>query len=241
MANGEPEFNYGANKDNIQDEERVPQLDTPFLGEAYLKDVRIDNELGSDNYRVLIMEFICLPPNEAGFPMESQKQYRVTEWEPDQEDTIPGDGDERSNIGKLLDRLAYRLKYWIGSEEKAAEICQMKGDSLAEAWDNLRERVVKAMAEHVPRDTVENPRENDDVKIVRIKVLGSVYYSQRDKTQKSGLGIPNYKGVISDDDSEYPVSLSPREKEDNKEWADFQSSTPSDTSEVESEDKRYDF
>jgi hypothetical protein len=237
----DPEFNFGANKENIQDEERVPQLDTPFLGEAYLKNVALDNQLGNDNYRVLQMEFICLPPNEAGFSMDSPKQFRVTEWEPDEEDAIPDDPDEDSDIQKMLDRLAYRLKYWIGSEEEAAEVVQMKGDSLAEAWDNLRERIVEAMHPHVPGDTVENPRENDDVKVVRIKVLGSVYYSSRDQTQKASLGMPNYPGVISDDDSEYPVSLSPREKDDNKEWADFQSSSPSDTGDVEPEDEQYEF
>jgi len=239
MAN--EEFNFGANTDNIQDEERIPQLDVPFLGEAYLKDVRLDNQLGNDNYRVLQMEFVCMPPNEAGFSMESAKQYRVTEWEPDEEDAIPDGADEDSVIQKMLDRLAYRLKYWIGSEEEAAEVVQMRGDSLAEAWDNLRERIVQAMDEHVPGETVDNPHENEDVKVVRIKVLGSVYFSSRDQTQKSSLGMPNYKGVISDEDSEYPVSLGPREKDDNKEWADFQSSTPSDTGDVEAEDDEYEF
>lgn len=240
MANGEPQFNYGANAENIQEDERIPQLDTPFLGEAYLKDVRLDNELGDDNYRVLQMEFVCLPPNETVFSMDSPKQHRVTYWEPDEEDTLPGD-DGVTNIQKMLDRLAYRLKYWIGSEEEAAKVVQMRGDSLAEAWDNLRERIVKAMDPHVPGETVDNPRENDDVKIVRIKILGSVYFSNRDQTQKSSLSIPNYKGVISDDDSEYPVSLGPREKEDNKEWAEFQSSTPTDTEEVDAEDEQYEF
>lgn len=240
MANGEPQFDYGANAENIQDDERIPQLDTPFLGEAYLKDVRLDNELGDDNYRVLQMEFICLSPNEARFSMDSPKQHRVTYWEPDEEDTLPGD-DGVTNIQKMLNRLAYRLKYWIGSEEKAAEVVQMRGDSLAEAWDNLRERIVKAMDPHVPGEAVDNPRENDDVKIVRIKILGSVYFSNRDQTQKSSLSMPNYKGVISDNDSEYPVSLGPREKDDNKEWAEFQSSTPSDTEEVDAEDEQYEF
>lgn len=237
----DPEFNFGANAENIQDEERIPQLDTPFLGDAYLKDVRIDNELGSDNYRVLVMEFVCLPPNEAGFSMEGVKQHRVTEWEPDEEDAIPDDPDEDSDIQKMLDRLAYRLKYWLGGEENAAEVVQMKGDSLAEAWDNLRERIVKAMDDHVPEDTVDDPRENEDVKVVRIKVLGSVYYSSRDQQQKSSLGMPNYPGVISDENSEYPVSLSPREKDDNSEWADFQSSTPSDAEDVDAEDEQYEF
>lgn len=241
MANDEPEFNYGANKDNLQEESRAPRLDTPFLGEAYLRDVQIDNELGSDNYRVLKLEFMCLPPNESRFSMESEKVYRVVEWEPDEEDAIPDSPDEDSNIQRMLDRIAYRLKYWIGSEEEAAEIVQMRGDSLAEAWDNLRERVVEAMAPHVPGDTLEDPRSQDEYKIVRIKVTGSVYFSSKNQTQKSSFDMPNYKGVISDDNSDYPVTLGPGEKDGNKEWAEFQSSTPSSTDEVEEGDTEYEF
>lgn len=240
MANGEPEFNFGANEENIQDEERMPRLDTPFLGDAYLKDVRIDNELGNDNYRVLQMDFVCLPPNDAGFSLENPKQFTLTYWEPDEEDTVPESPDEDSNLQKTLDILAYRLKYWIGSEKEAAKIVQMQGGSLAEAWDNLRERVVKAMDEYVPGTDLENPRENENVKIVRIKILGSVYFSKRDQEQKSNIDMPNYKGTISDDDSDYPVSLSPREKDDNRKWADFKGSTPSDTEDVAG-DEKYEF
>jgi len=235
----EPQFNFGANTESVQEDSRMPQLDTPFLGEAYLQDVRIDNELGSSNYRVLIMEFVCLPPNEANFKMNSTKQHRIVEWEPRDEDLEVGPNDDVPRVQKQMDRLAYRLKYWIG-EEEAINVVQMQGDSLAEAWDSLRERIVKAMDPHVPNAAVENPRENDDVKIVRIKVNGSVYYSQRDQTQKSSLGVPNYKGVISDENSEYPVSLSQNEQESNREWAEFQNSAPSSADEV-TEDTEYEF
>lgn len=238
MAN--ESFNFGANADDLQEEDRMPMLDVPFLGDSYLKDVRIDNELGGDNYRVLQLDFVCLPPNEAGFSLESPKEHTVTMWEPDEEDTIPGDGDDPSNIQKMLNTLAYRLKYWIGSEEEAAEVVQMQGDSLAEAWDNLRERVVKAMDPYVPGDKVDNPREEEGLQIVKIKVLGSVYFSSQDQQQKSSLGMPPYKGHISNEDSEYPVSLSPNEKDGNKEWAEFQSSTPSSTEDV-AEDEEYEF
>lgn len=239
------QFNFGANAEKAEDELRVPQLDVPFLGNAYLKDVRIDNELGSDNYRVLITEFICVPPNQANFDMQSAKEYREVYWEPDQEDTIP-DGDGPSRIQKMLDRLAYRLKYWFeddedkSREQKAADVVQMSGDSLAEAWDNLRERIVEAMAPKVPEEPIQNPMKQDKYKIVQVMILGNVYWSNAQGQQVADLSMPAYKGTIADDNSEYPLSLSPQQTNENREWSEFHNSTPSGTDEV-TEDEDYEF
>jgi len=249
-------FSASANLDNIKDESRTPRLDVPFCGFAFLQDVRIDNEFTSNDARILIMDFVLMPPNEAKYSLDSAKSHWEVHWEPREEDFQEGPDGEDSRVQKELDRLAYRMKYWLGSEEKAKQVAQADGESVSEFWDNLRENIVEAMAPQVnPEveigDVIESVNRtfsddenvsrkklihgepglykvgDDTVRVVKVKITGSTYVNSSGE-KKGSLQMPKYKGVISNEESDFPVSLSTNEQQGNRDWIDFSKVEPSD-------------
>lgn len=150
------EFDFGASAEGAQDSQLAPQLNVPYLGPAFLRDVEVVNDFGNadDPYRVLVFEYAVFGPNETpGVELDTPRIHRQIWWEPREEDTLPPeDGEGKPTIQKRLDLLAYTVKYFIDDsnhdsrEEAAAEVVQGTGDSLAEFWDDLRENIVNAVA-----------------------------------------------------------------------------------------------
>lgn len=184
--------------DALKGSDFAPTLTKPYLGPAKLLSGGF-NEVGREiKYPVIQFTFECLADDVKGV------RYEETIFEPD--------AGEDEKIEKMMSRVGYILQYFAGEETTLAAV------NAAQSFENLGVNVGKALerTEDIWKD-----------KVVKIKVLGSVYNS------KARLGFPGYKGFIADSESAVPLVWSRRELSDIAEYLASLQAPPTESEEVE--------
>lgn len=183
-------------------------LDRPYLGKARL--VSVENPIfKTKNGDQMVLRFTFELGGNPEMGVAKHTMFSHTMFEPK---PLPTDTNEKFRE-KLLNRLsvlAYMSKYWIGEEEAK----KFTGAT----WEEFCRSVVTAFYD-------ENKQLINGDKIVLIKVLGSVY------NNKPNLGFPNYRGFISDDESQAPVTLTRDDIINNEQFMNFRpaNASPSDS------------
>ena len=211
-------FEFGATE--VTGSSRAPRLKRPYCGPAILESIEKRTVSVSGEEKVLLQFNYQMTDNsqfaDTDIPI---KVHQTTEWEPDESDTVPPSPNKNSKLQNKLNRIGYTLKYFIG-EEDAKKLTQMKGSTLKEAWELMVDNIVEAF------EDIDTTSKKD----LKAKVTGSVWKGN------AKLRMPNYLGFLSDSNSEYPVSFTQREEEENREYMRAISETPSSNEEVETAD-----
>lgn len=186
------EFQFGTDKNNIQDDSGAPRLTNPAIGTAKLQSVEkrtIKSGDGTEYPNVLAFTFRFTGGEDiAGNSIKGFETEKL-EWEPRED-------DDQTKVSNKTGRIGYIMKKFLGEEKALIDGSKIK------SWEHFVDTVV-ARFEKTP-EAFE--------KKIRLKVPASEYQGKVD------FGIPNYKGFLQSSKEDNPLAFSRTEEQANAKW-----------------------
>lgn len=180
---------FGTSKEDIQDSGNASYLNTPYLGDAVLSNVFVEdiNSKSGDTYpNVLKFQFIVLGKDILDNDVKGQIVEKA--------EFPPRDTDTPDKIRNKTGRIGYIMKYFMKEEDVLI--------SNVNSWAEFVDVVVKRFEKNGSYSSVP----------VRLKVVGNVYNGN------ANVQIPNYKGFLQGEDSMSAISFSNNEMKANREY-----------------------
>lgn len=210
---------------SVSEEEMEETNNAPSLREGYIGPVTLESiekdEVGDDETPVLNFTFECQDEDHIG------QTFEHTEWPIDQDDMETVDANGNSNAQIELRRMVHMLRRLLAADEETIreQVVRLQGDTLEEAWENLRTNVVGAYKKF-----------GETSADVRAKVYA------REKGGYVNVNFPKYPGFIRVVGEDPKLEFTQWERQQNREAEQFLSESPDDGDEFMSDDEEdFDF
>lgn len=193
---------FGTSKAEIQDSGNASYLSMPYLGEARLTSVvveDIESKSGDLFPDVLKFQFKVLGEDVVGNDVKGQIVEKA--------EFPPREDDDQKKITNKTGRIGYIMKYFMPEEDVLI--------NNANSWREFVDIVIKRFEKN--SGYVDIP--------VKLKVVGNVYNG------KANVQIPNYKGFLQGESSDSAITFSKNELSANREYIQVQT-VPDDNVEV---------
>lgn len=197
---------FGTSKEEIQDSGNASYLSMPYLGEARLSSVvveDIESKSGDLYPDVLKFQFKVLGEDVAGNDVKGQIVEKA--------EFPPRDDDDQKKITNKTGRIGYIMKYFMPEEDVLI--------NNVSSWREFADVVVKRFEKNSGYSDVP----------VKLKVVGNVYNGN------ANVQIPNYKGFLQGEQSDSAITFSKNELAANREYMQAQT-LPDDNVEVVASD-----
>lgn len=184
---------FGTSKAEIQDSGNASYLSMPYLGEARLASVfveDIESKSGDVFPDVLKFQFKVLGEDVQGNDVKGQIVEKA--------EFPPREDDDQKKITNKTGRIGYIMKYFMPEEDVLI--------NNVSSWREFADVVVKRFEKN--SGYVDVP--------VKLKVVGNVYNGN------ANVQIPNYKGFLQGKDSESAITFSKNELSANREYIQAQ-------------------
>jgi len=209
---------------SVTEEDMEESNSAPTLREGYIGPVELTNlerdGLGDDETPVLRFTFEARDEEHVG------QEFEHLEWPITQDDMETIDANGNSNAEIALRRMVHMLSRLLAVDKDTIreDVVRLQGDSLEEAWENLRTNVAKAYQKFGTTDET-----------VHAKAYA------RERGGYVNVNFPKYPGFIRVVGEDPKLEFTSWEREQNREAAQFLAEGADGDDEFVSDDDEFDF